>query len=142
MRKIYLASSWRNCIYPKVLAILREERHEVYDFRDEGFSWESVDPNWKEWSLDQFRKGICHPKATEGYNRDRIAMDWADTCVMVMPCGRSAHLEAGWFVGKRKPTAIYFDSNAKYDDADLMYRMVDRISVGRTNLLKWLDMLD
>jgi len=33
-RKIYVASSWRNDYYPKVVAKLREAGHEVYDFRN------------------------------------------------------------------------------------------------------------
>jgi hypothetical protein len=33
-------------------------------------------------------------------------MEWADTCVLVLPCGRSAHLEAGWFCGQGKRCII------------------------------------
>lgn len=31
---IYVASSWRNALYPNVVQRLRDARHEVYDFRN------------------------------------------------------------------------------------------------------------
>ncbi|WP_244936539.1 hypothetical protein [Methylobacterium currus] len=33
-------------------------------------------------------------------------MQWADTCVLLLPCGRSAHLKAGWFCGQGKRCLI------------------------------------
>ena len=36
MRKIYLASSWRNTVYNDILYLLRQVGHEVYDFRNPG----------------------------------------------------------------------------------------------------------
>lgn len=33
MAKIYVASSWRNQHQPQVVSFLREQGHEVYDFR-------------------------------------------------------------------------------------------------------------
>jgi hypothetical protein len=33
-------------------------------------------------------------------------MQWADTCVLVLPCGRSAHLVAGWFCGQGRRCII------------------------------------
>jgi hypothetical protein len=34
-------------------------------------------------------------------------MEACDVCVLVLPCGRSAHTEAGWFAGKGKLTIAY-----------------------------------
>lgn len=33
-------------------------------------------------------------------------MKQADQCVLLLPCGRSAHFEAGWFWGQNKPVHI------------------------------------
>jgi nucleoside 2-deoxyribosyltransferase len=47
-------------------------------------------------------------------------MEWADACVLVLPCGRSAHLEAGWFAGKGKPVFVLtFDG----EEPELMAKM-------------------
>ena len=43
--KVYVASSWRNEVYPRVVEALREAGHEVYDFRHQSVSWEEFD--WK-----------------------------------------------------------------------------------------------
>ena len=101
-RKIYVASSWRNLYYPEVVAKLREAGHDVYDFRnppsgDPGFKWSSVSEDYMEWSPLQYRDNLHHPKAKCQFHNDIEAMEACDTCVLVLPCGRSAHTEAGWF---------------------------------------------
>lgn len=103
-RKIYVASSWRNAIQPEVVITLRLDGHVVYDFKNprkgySGFSWSEIDPKWKEWSASQYVAALDHPKAKHGFASDFNAMKWADVCVLVLPCGRSAHLELGWMAG-------------------------------------------
>ena len=112
MARIYLASSWRNVKQPKMVENLRKEGHHVYDFRkpfhgDAGFYWSDMDPEWESWTADQYRHALLtNPLAAYGYMNDLRAMEWADTCVLLLPCGRSAHLEAGWFCGRGKRTLI------------------------------------
>jgi nucleoside 2-deoxyribosyltransferase len=111
-KKIYLASSWRNAQQPEILKLLEDEGHKVYDFRNpfegqKGFAWSALDENWQNWSANEYRKNLLtHPSAALGFQNDMRAMQWADTCVLLLPCGRSAHLEAGWFCGMGKPCYI------------------------------------
>jgi hypothetical protein len=110
---IYVASSWRNPWQPGVVNLLRELGHEVYDFRnpregDVGFSWREVDPEWKGWNPERYRKGLAHPTAQAGFKSDMDALKWADACVAVLPHGRSAALELGWACGAGKKTATFF----------------------------------
>jgi len=44
-----------------------------------------------------------HPVAKAGFALDKAGMDKADCCVLVLPSGRSAHLEAGYMAGEGKP---------------------------------------
>lgn len=118
--KIYVASSWRNVYQPSVIKELREDKHEVYDFRQDGFHWSFIDKQWKSWNYDQFIKALDTEQANKGFDRDFNAMRNADACVLVLPCGRSAHLEAGYFVGANKPLLIYCPL---FDMPDLMYKM-------------------
>jgi hypothetical protein len=102
--KIYVASSWRNPWQPGVVRALRSERYEVYDFKnptpgEHGFGWSEIDKGWRDWSPEAYRKALEDPIAEHGFKRDYDAMRWADACLLVLPCGRSAHLEAGWFMG-------------------------------------------
>ncbi len=106
MSKIYVASSWRNNYQPEVVQFLRNSGFEVYDFKnptsgDNGFHWSEIDEDWEDWTVEQYEEGLNHSLAEEGFQKDFNAMKWADACVVVMPCGRSAHLEAGWFCGSR-----------------------------------------
>jgi hypothetical protein len=47
-------------------------------------------------------------------------MKLARACVLVLPCGRSAHIEAGYFVGAEKPLHILLTSRS---EPELMWRM-------------------
>jgi NTP pyrophosphatase (non-canonical NTP hydrolase) len=126
-RKVYVASSWRNPIQQSIVALLRDAGHEVYDFRNpapdnKGFaSWSEVNPDWIHWTPEQFVKDLYagHPAVTRGYGFDKAALDWCDTCVLVLPCGRSAHLEAGYAAGRGKLTLFYLHPD-KFEP-ELMY---------------------
>lgn len=111
MARIYLASSWRNEQQPALVSTLREWGHKVYDFKNpapgqEGFSWREIDPNWQRWTAAEYAAALKTPIACHGYTFDMRAMEWADTCVLLLPCGRSAHLEMGWFAGRGKRTIV------------------------------------
>src|SRR3990167_11445619 len=105
--RVYVASSWRNPNQPAVVDHLRSEGHEVYDFRnprpgDTGFHWSEIDEDWQRWDVVAFREALGHPIAEAGDAADFDAMRLADAFVLVMPCGRSAHLELGWAIGAGK----------------------------------------
>lgn len=147
-RRIYVASSWRCPTQPAVVAALRAAGHAVYDFRNltaegrsltpyesAGFAWSEIDNAWLAWTIGSYRDKLDHPRAVEGFRSDFDAMRWADTFVLVLPCGRSAHLELGWAVGRGKDTAILL-SDDKFEP-ELMYRMVDKLAVSLDELLDW-----
>lgn len=137
---IYVASSWRNTRQPEIVAALREDGHTVYDFMHPpggdhlGFSWGDVDPNWRSWSIDAYLSALDHPVAEAGFRSDFDAMQTADACVLVLPCGRSAHLEAGYFVGAGKPLFVLLDADEYRERVadgnvhsviELMYKMAN-----------------
>jgi hypothetical protein len=95
---IYVASSWRNNQQQQLVKFLRELGHEVYDFKHplpgtSGFGWTKMDANWLNWSPAVYLDYLDHALANTGFALDWNAMEWADTCVMLLPCGRSAHLK-------------------------------------------------
>lgn len=134
--KIYVASSWRNHMQQGIVAALRSAGQEVYDFKNPGnghqpFRWLELDPKWREWTPAEFRNALSIPIAEESYASDFAAMVWADACVLVLPCGRSAHLEAGWFAGAGKPLYILVLGK---EEPELMYRMATKICVSMNEL--------
>lgn len=127
--RLYVASSWRNPIYPRVIEFLRTLPDlEIYDFRNPpgrtGFSWASIDRNWVEWTIPQYIAALEHPLAKAGFKSDMDALEEAHMCIMVLPCGRSAHLEMGWAIGAQKKSCIYMPHK---QEAELMYKMSDAI---------------
>lgn len=127
-RKIYVASSWRNELQPRVVSELLADGHLVYDFKnprpgDNGFHWSEIDHNWQQWTVEQYRDALDHRVAKQGFASDFNAMKWADTFVLVLPCGRSAHLELGWACGQGKQTLVLLDKM----EPELMVKMVDHL---------------
>jgi len=124
--KIYVASSWRNEHLDIVVGALRNRQHEVYDFRspkpgNNGFRWSDIDPAWTNQtriSASALASGLSHPIAKAGFALDYESLRWAEVCVLVLPCGKSAHLEAGWMMGQQKPTFVYAPDGL---EPELMY---------------------
>ena len=136
--KVYVASSWRNELQPQVVSRLRAAGYDVYDFRnpspdDCGFHWSEIDPEWQRWDARTFRAHLGHKLATKGFWRDYGALISADAVVLVMPCGRSAHLELGCAVGRGKPSAILLSGG----EPELMYKMA-QLCVDIDEVLSWL----
>jgi hypothetical protein len=128
-RKIYVASSWRNPYQQEVVKALRVGWHDVYDFMNprpgnEGFSWSEIHPEWMNWSAAEYVAALDHPIAKAGFAADFNAMKWADTFLLVLPCGRSAHLELGWAAGAGKQTMILTQNG---EEPELMAKMCDHI---------------
>lgn len=130
--KIYVASSWRNEHYDEIVKILNKHGHEVYDFRKSGFDWGVIDKDWENWTLEQWMENRNNPTAMKFFKKDMEAMEWADVCVLVLPCGRSAHLEAGWFVGNGKWLYILQLGDER---PELMYHMANSLGDSIDSLL-------
>lgn len=142
---VYVASSWRCPAQPGVVATLRAAGIDCYDFRNPeggtGFSWDQVGGTAfsRTESVDTYLKMIDHPRAVEGYAADFAAMTRADTFVLVLPCGKSAHLELGWAAGAGKRTAVLLED---FMEPELMYRMADYLAPNLFDLLGWLGVKD
>lgn len=128
MRRIYLASSWRNAYQPSVLASLRAAGFDVYDFRnpapgERGFAWRETGIDHADGlDADKMRKMLRTSVAERGFGFDRNACAMADACVLLLPCGRSAHLEAGWISGGGRPVVVLAP---QIDEPELMYKFFD-----------------
>jgi nucleoside 2-deoxyribosyltransferase len=139
--KIYLATSWRNPHYDAVLATLRAAGHEVYDFRNEetAFGWEQIDPSYQhgdKWDVRQLTAAYDNPLTLQGFMRDAQALDWCDALVMLLPCGKSGHLELGYAAGRDKHTCVVM---LEPSEPELMYRLCDTVVNSVTGLMIWLE---
>lgn len=121
-RRIYIASSWRGEKDVLNLAtLLRRRNHEVYAFCEDGaghysFGF-STTPGAGSMTA---REMLQTDEARQAFAADKAGLDWADTCVLLLPAGRSSHLEAGYAVGQGKDLFI-LDLEAALGECDVMY---------------------
>lgn len=107
--KIYVASSWKNAEWHSaVVAALRLNGFEVNDFKDHSSAPSSPDDP----PVKGFKKNVPHPNTTDGCYEDMMALKQCDACVLVLPCGRHAHLELGWAASAGKKTFVLMDHPA------------------------------
>ena len=133
--RIYVASSWKNEHYPALIEVLRHAGHEPLDWRaGGGFGWRQTGVAQEDMTALQYRDEVLkHPRACDGFKNDFDKMQAADACVLLLPCGRSAHFEAGWFWGQGKPVHIYIPV---FDTPELMYKGAESISFTIHELLQ------
>ncbi len=152
-QNIYVASSWRNPFQPAVVEWLRQGGHEVYDFRnpaegDNGFHWSEIDPDWQNWTPGRYRAALREPLAEDGFAKDRAALEWCSACVLVLPCGRSAHLELGYAIGEKKRSAILMPDEelarlagvkVPQVEPELINKLADFIALSMPEVDQWLE---
>jgi hypothetical protein len=166
---IYVASSWRNPFHTAVVAALKAADRQQpgngfapYDFKNpeagnSGFHWTQVGMPTYEFTknyevpivpVHEYLAGLEHPIAEQGFKYDFEAMEMCTQCVLVLPCGRSAHLEAGWFIGQGRPTYILLNNEPanRTDEMmvipELMYKMATGITDSLFDLLGLLGIKD
>ena len=136
---IYVASSWRNTYFPEVVQALRSAGHEVYDFRnppsgDVGFHWTDVDAACADWTPAEYQTKLSHPLAKRQFMNDIKAMQSCEACVLLLPCGRSAHTEAGWFAGQGKPVYVLIPDKESFEP-ELMYKLFTKVCISQDELI-------
>jgi nucleoside 2-deoxyribosyltransferase len=124
-RKIYLASSWKQAERVREIAqFLRRMGHEVDCFCDDSgqrfvFHFSEID-GCDKMNAIEFLKTV---KARRAFQEDRRWIDWSDCVVLILPCGKSAHLEAGYAKGQGKKLIIY--GEFPKGEFDVMYGFAD-----------------
>lgn len=110
IKSIYVIGSLRNPLVPQVGNALRKLGLEVFD--DWFASGPETDDYWQKYEKEV---GHTYEQAINGYmakhvfSFDKHHLDRTDAVVLVMPAGKSAHLELGYTIGKGKPGYILFD---------------------------------
>lgn len=110
MKVLYLIGSLRNPEVPKIGNSLRELGFEV--FEDWYGAGETADDSWQKYEQG---RGRTYGQALDGYaSRHIVSFDYThlkrcDGAVLVMPAGKSGHLELGLVMGQGKPGFVLFD---------------------------------
>ena len=137
--KVYLASSWKNATEVRQMAsFLRESKYEVDAFCDEStgryvFSWTEI--VFDKDDLDAISFLEDH-RAQNAFEEDKRWLDWADAVLLMLPCGRSAHLEAGYCAGQGKRLVIYSEDGFPQGEFDVMYGFASDLVTDLSSVLK------
>ena len=121
MTVLYLIGSLRNPELPNIALRIRELGFEVYD------DWYSVGPEaddrWKDYEEARQRSYLS---ALEGYHArqtfemDRYHLNRAHGGVLILPAGKSGHLELGYLTGQKKPGFVLIPPDQTPDRYDIM----------------------
>lgn len=136
MASIYLIGSLRNPKVPEFAAKLRAAGHDVFD------DWYAAGPEADDyWQKYEQTKGNNYKQGLAGYSADHVFqfdkkhLDRCDTAVLILPAGKSGHLELGYAIGKGKNGYILFDGKMP-DRWDVMYLFAKEVYYDIEDLLK------
>jgi hypothetical protein len=126
MSVIYLIGSLRNPSVPVIAAHLRSVGFEVFD--DWYAAGPTADDCWRDYEV---ARGHSYKEALQGYaathifDFDMFHLNRCDIGVLVMPTGKSGHLELGYLVGRGKPCYVLFDKTP--ERYDVMYQFAQAV---------------
>ena len=127
--KIYLASSWKN--QKEVIALagyLELCGFEVDAFcrssdKRYAFHWSELVDSEDDLANYDAIEMLADPRTQRAFKEDRKWLDWSDCVIMLMPCGRSSHLEGGYAKGQGK--LLYIHGAFPKGEFDVMYGLAD-----------------
>lgn len=118
---VYIIGSLRNPTIPVVAEALRAAGYDAFD------DWYAAGPEADDyWQRYEQERGRTFAEALEGiaanhvYEHDKKHLDRCKAGVLVMPAGKSGHLELGYMRGQGKPVFILMDKEP--ERFDVMYR--------------------
>lgn len=135
---IYLAGSLRNSGIINIAQHLQTATGQRV-FADWYAAGPEADDHWKAYYEERgfsYKQALKEPASINVYNFDKKHIDASDAMVLVLPAGKSGHLELGYALGKGKRGYILLDGNA--DRWDVMYQFADGVTDDVEELIKWL----
>lgn len=127
--RIYLASSWKNQQAVLNLAdCLEKEGFEVDAFcratdNRYSFHWSELVDSEDDLANYDAIDMLSDSRTQRAFKEDKKWLDWADCVIMMLPCGRSSHLEAGY--GKGQGKLLYIYGYMPKGEFDVMYGLAD-----------------
>lgn len=135
IKSIYVIGSLRNEKIPEVGNALRSIGLDVFD------DWYGAGPEADDyWKAYEQKRGRNYEEALEGYavknvfGFDKTHLDRVDAGLLVLPAGKSGHLELGYITGLGKPSFILVDDADRWD---AMYRFATKVFFSEDKMLEY-----
>lgn len=141
--KVYIIGSLRNPEIPNFANQLKEAGFEP--FADWFTPGPDADDHWRNYSRSRgwnYKQALSSYAARNIFEFDKSHIDSSDAVVMLMPAGKSGHLELGYARGCGKPGYIFFDKEPERYDvmvqfaSDIFFDMPDLIAALNKDALK------
>ena len=135
MSNIYLIGSLRN---PKVPLLAKELRTAGYDVFDDWYAaGERADDAWRDYEKDRghnLKQALDGHAAIHVYQFDMRHIHEADIGVLLLPAGKSGHLELGYMIGQGQRCYILYP--VEPERFDVMYLMADAVCTSTEELIE------
>lgn len=136
IKSIYVIGSLKNDEITKISKLLREQGFEVFD------DWKAPGPDADDYLRDYYRdRGLTYSEILEShgvqhvFNFDKHHLDRCDCALLVMPAGKSGHLELGYTVGKGKPGFILMDQEP--ERVDVMHSFATKVFMNKEEMIDY-----
>ena len=136
---VYLIGSLRNPEVPEIAKALRAAGLEVVD------DWFSAGPNADDiWQEYETQRGRSYVEALDGlhaghvFDFDKRHLDRCDGAILVLPCGKSGHMEFGYARGQGKWGLILLEDPTTTTRArwDVMYKFASEVCTSVDDLVE------
>lgn len=134
-RSIYVIGSLGNPNIPVVANVLRTAGWRVFD------EWYGAGPEADKCHHAYVKqRGMNYREALQGYAAqhifgfDKTHLDRCDAALLVMPAGKSGHLELGYTIGRSKPGYILFPEEP--ERLDVMHAFATKIFLSEEEMLQ------
>ena len=134
MSVVYLIGSLRGKLVEQAAKALRAAGYEVFD--DWFAAGPEADDHWQRYSNERghtYKEALAGHAAQNVFAFDKKHLDRADIVVLVLPAGKSAHLELGYAIGQGKPGFVLFDEVP--ERYDVMYNFANAVCFSVDELL-------
>lgn len=136
MKSIYVIGSLRN---ERITEIAKELRRVGLDaFDDWMAAGPTADDSWKTYEIDRgrtYQESLQGHAARHVFDFDKYHLDRCDAALLVLPAGKSGHLELGYMSGKGRPTFILLDDqDVRWD---VMYQFATKVFTTKEEMIDY-----
>lgn len=135
LRSVYVIGSLRNKSVPLVARSLRSLGLDVFD------DWYSAGPEADDYLRDYYReRDMSYSEVLNSYSArhifefDKKHLERCDSVVLVLPAGKSGHLELGYCIGLGKPGYILMDGEP--ERVDIMHSFATKVFMNQEEMLE------
>ena len=136
---IYVVGSLRNPTIPEIGNALEAIGWEAFT------DWHAAGPEADDyWQKHERARGRNYREALRGYHANHVFdfdyrhLNRSHAGLLVLPAGKSCHLELGYLRGQDKPVFALFQEEPKDGRWDIMYRFCKQVFFSNTEMIEGL----